>query len=197
VSFLDRLKRLSAVGGTNNMLGWLAKYGALLAVFLVFFIPIQMRLSSYTSEQSSLKKETESLKKIIESLLTPAEVKAVSENINQFESGLADVTKANQILDEVTRMADEHHMKMVQIYSDSPILVENGANQALEVGGKKLSVLPVSFRVETDYKNLANFLKALSDGSKWTMTVEALQLQRSSTDNESQQCDITLSYLTR
>ena len=114
-----------------------------------------------------------------------------------FESRLADLTKTNAILDEVSKVAEENHLKMVQIYSDSPILVKNDAGQELAVDGKKLSLLPVTFRVEADYKGLANFLKTLNDNAQWTYTVESIQIQTPSSEGESLQCDLSLSYIIR
>ncbi len=195
---LDRLKNFKvSMNRREGLWTWLVKYGIVLAVFLFFFVPIQVRLSGQLIQQGVLKNEIDGLKKLSQSLLSPKEALDASRRVERFESMLTDVTKANEILGEVTRMAEEHHMKMVQIYSDSPVLIDDGTGRALEVEGKKLSLLPLSFRVETGYKDLAGFLKGLSDGSKWIVTVETMELQRSSTENESLQCDMTLSYITR
>ena len=176
---------------------WLVKYGAVITVFLFFFLPISSRLSSNIAEHNSLKKQISDLKEITTNLLSPEEVARVKERVDRFEQRLADESKTNAILDQVTKIAEENHLKMIQIYSDSPVLVKNEQGQDLEVGGKKLNILPVTFRVEADYKSLANFLRAMSEQATWTYMVEGLQLQESSTEAGSLQCDVTLSYITR
>ncbi len=178
-------------------LTWIIRYGAVLAAFLFVFIPIQIRLSSSAIELNSLKKEIEGLKKIMGSLLSPSEIKKTTEELDRFESKIADVAMASQILDEVNRVAEEHHMKMVEINSDPPVNILDDAGKPLESRGRKLSILPISFRVETSYKDLANFLKQLSDGPKWIVTVESLNLQTSSAESENLQCDVLLSYIAR
>ena len=188
---------LSFMKGQKDLWAWIIKYGALLLVFLFFYVPIQSRLSSSTDENNALRKQTESLKKIMKSLLTPEEIAAVTARAQSFESNLGETTKASNIIDQITAMAETNHMKMIQIYPDSPVLVKNDEGKELEVGGKKLNILPVSFRVETDYENLGNFLKSLSDNSKWTYVVEALLLQKPDEASESLQCDMTISYITR
>ena len=195
---LERLKGLlSPMKGKMGSWTWFIRYAAVLVTFLFFFIPLQMRLSGVLLEKNALQKEIEDLKKITQSLLSPEEVKIVTARVEEFEGKLADVTKANEILGNVTRLAEEYHMKLVQIYPDSPLQAENENGQALEVAGRKVSILPVSFRVETGYKDLADFLKKLSDESRWAVTVESLELQRSSPESESLQCDVMLGYLVR
>ena len=137
------------------------------------------------------------MKKIMTSLLTPEEIELVRGRVDRFESRLADETKTSRILDQITQMCESNRLRLVQVYADSPILVKNEAGQELQVEGKKLNLLPVNFRVEADYKNLSNFLKTLSDESKWTFTVESLQVQRAASESESLQCDITLSFISR
>lgn len=198
MNLLGFLKRSGGGRGENKaLLVWVLRYGAVFSVFLFIFIPMQIRLSSSAIELNSHKKEIEGLKKIMENLLSPAEIKKIDENLNHFESKFADAAMASQIVDEVTRVAEEHHMKMVEINSDAPEPILDDTGKALEVDGRKISLLPVSFRVETEYKELANFIKALSDSPKWNMTVESLTLQRSSAESEKLQCDILLGYITR
>ncbi len=187
----------AGIGGKKALLGWVIRYGAVIAVFLFIFIPMQIRLSSSVIELNSLRKDTEGLRKIMGSLLLPDEVKKVDEGLSRFESKFADAAMTSQIVDEITRAAEEHHMKMVEINSDSPSPIVDDTGKQLEVEGRKLNFLPISFRVETDYKELSNFLKALSDGSKWNMTVESLTLQKSSAESEKLQCDILLGYIAR
>ena len=198
MKFADRIKiSFHSLGKNKDMLAWVLKYGIVLIVFLFFFLPIHGRLSNYQAERSSLRKQIDILKKIVSSLLTPEEIERVRSRVEQFESKLADETKTASILNQITTMCESNHLKLIQIYSDSPVLVKNDAGQELQVEGKKLNLLPVNFRVESDYKSLANFLHELSENSKWTFTVESLSLQRSAAEGESLQCDITLSFISR
>ena len=190
-------KKTAGAGQKKAVLSWTLRYGAVLGVFLFIFIPLQIRLSGSMLELNSLKKEMEGTKKMMGNLLTPAEVKKMRADLDNFESRITDASMAGKILDEVSRMAEAHHMKMVEINSDPPSHILDDTGKPLELAGKKLSVFPVSFRVETGYKDLAGFLKSLSEGSKWDMTVESLKLQRSSAETENLQCDVLLSYITQ
>ncbi len=190
--FLDTLAK------RKDVWNWVLRYGAVFTVFLFFFLPGQSRLSSYTAERDSLKKQISDLKQIMNTLLTPEEIERVKGRVDNFESKLADLTKTNAILDEVSKLAEENHLKMIQIYSDSPILVKDNTGKELEVSGKKLSLLPVNFRVQADYKSLGNFLKDMHSQAQWSFTVESLQLQTPEEDaGGSLQCDVTLSYIVR
>ena len=194
----DRLRLLAgSLGEQKGLWFWLAKYAVVFAVFLFFFLPIHGRLSNNSSELHSLRKGIEDLKKISVSLLSPEEVERIGGRVHGFESKLIDATKAAKLLDEITDLAEKNHFNVIQIYSDSPVLIKDLNGKELEVNGKKLSLLPVNFRIETDYKNLANFLKDLADTSSGTYTVESLHLQRTPAENEILQCDITLSYIAR
>jgi Tfp pilus assembly protein PilO len=186
-----------AMGKNRELWFWVLKYGGVLVAFLFFFIPVESRLSSYLVESGSLQREIDSIKQITATLLTPEEIERVKGRVDQFEAKLAGLTSASAILDDVTKIVEDSHLKMIQIYSDSPVLVKDEKGRELEAGGKKLSLLPVNFRVEADYKNLATFLKKLNDTSQWTFTVESFQLQTPSADGENLQCDITLSYIIR
>ena len=174
---------------------WVLKYIGLLTIFLFFYLPVQGRLASHLSETSSLKKQITDLKSIMANMLTPAEIEVVRERVDRFEAKLADETKATKILDQISEFAEKNHLKLIQIYSDSPVSVKNELGKELEVNGKKLYLLPVSFRVEADYKSFATFLKTLNDEAAWTYTVESFQMQKPSDDSESLQCDVTLSFV--
>ena len=176
---------------------WALKYGAVLTVFLVFFVPIQSRLSSYSAERGSLKGQIEDLKKITTSLLTPEEIQRVRDRVDSFEGGLGDETKTNGIIDHISQLAEKNHLQLIQIYPDSPILAKNAQGQELLVGGKKLQLLPVNFSVHSDFKGVGNFLKEMMDDASWSFTVESITLQPSQAEGEGLQCDLTLSFITR
>jgi Tfp pilus assembly protein PilO len=179
----------------KEILVWCFKYGAVFVVFLFFFIPVQSRLSSSHSEVSSMKKQIDDVKKITTSLLTPEEVERVRDRVDRFESKLADQSKMTAILDEITKLSEAHHLRMIQIYSDSPILVKNEEGREMEVGGKKLHLLPVTFRVEGDFKGLSAFLRDIREDSQWINTVESVSILASSGEGEALVCDVTLSYI--
>ncbi len=174
---------------------WVVKYIGVVSIFLFFYVPIQGRLSNHLSETSSMKKQIMDLKNIMASMLTPEEVAVVRGRVDLFETKLADESKAAKILDQISVFAEKNNLKLIQIYSDSPVSVKNEAGQELQVEGKRLFLLPVSFRVESDYKSIANFLKLLSDDSSWIFTIESLQILKPSVESESLQCDLTISYV--
>ena len=193
-----KLKHLWQSSPSNKRtLVWALKFLVLFVVFLIVFYPLQQQLSRVASTTKSLKIEIEGLKKISVNLLTPQEVLETEKRVKDFESKVKDASQASALLDAVTNEADKNHLNVIQIYSESPISVRDDHGKDVEFQGKKLLWLPVSFRVEADYKNLGNFLKTLSDDSKSNFVVESLQLQRSASQAENLQCDITLSFIAR
>ncbi len=174
---------------------WLIKYGALIIVFLLIYFPVQQRLSSYASNQNSLKGEIENLKKISEGFLNQKEIETMRERSKLFLDGLVDVGQAAVLINKISEQALKNHMNIIQIYSDSPVPIKNEKGEDLELAGKKLNLLPISFRVDTDYKNLGIFFYDLNQASKEVYMVESIRLQKSDPSSETLQCDITLSYI--
>jgi Tfp pilus assembly protein PilO len=186
---------LGAMQKEKEIAVWFLKYAAVFILFLFFFIPVQSRVSSHMSEVSSMKKQIGDLKQITTSLLTPEEIERVKGRVDRFESKLADPTKMPAILDEITKFVEVHHLRMIQIYSDSPVLVKNEQGKEMELNGKKLHRLPVTFRVEADLKSLAAFLRDVREDSQWINTAESVSIQASSGEGEALVGDITLSYI--
>jgi hypothetical protein len=174
---------------------WLIKYGALVLIFLLIYFPIQQRLSSYASNQNSLKGEIENLKKISEGFLNQKEIETMRERSRLFLDGLVDVGQATVLINKISEQALKNHLNIIQIYSDSPVPIKNDKGEDLELAGKKLNLLPISFRVDTDFKNLGAFFYDLNQASKEVYMVESIRLQKSDPSSETLQCDITLSYI--
>ena len=182
----------SMQGQKRSFVGFL-KFGGLLAVFLVFFIPAYREYGIVKSNMESLRGEIAALKKISTNLLTPEELKLTEERLTKFESRLVNSSQAGKLLDFISEEAEKSHFNVIQIYSDSPVTAKDELGKELEFKGKKLMLLLINFRVETDYKSLGNFLRAIKEGIQANAVVESLVLKKTSADSESLQCDITLS----
>ena len=189
----EKFKALFAFSGHKGSWLWLPKFGGLITIFLVFFIPAYRDSGLVTSNVESLRKEISDLKKISTSLLTPEELQETEQHVKDFESRLTETSKAGKLLDFISDAADKHHLNVVQIYSDSPVTAKSEAGKDLEFKGKKLMLLPINFRVETDYKTLGNFLKSIKDNLQANVVVESLILKKTSPQSETLQCDNTLS----
>ena len=187
---------LGSMGRRKELVLWSVKYGAVFLVFLFIQAPLQSRLASRVSELHSLKRQITDLKQISTNLLDPTEMEALRRRVDGFESRLADEAKASEIMDRISASAEKNHLKMIQIYPDSPAPVRSESGKDLQVAGKTLHALPVSFRVEADYKNLANFLKSLEDDLKWVFTVDSMLLKKASEEAGTVQSDLTLSFFT-
>jgi hypothetical protein len=187
------LKALASLSGQKKSFVGLMKFWAVLIVFLIFFIPAYRDYGIVKSNMDSLRGEIADLKKISINLLTPEEFKLTEERLAKFESRLADTPPPAKLLDFISEEADKNHFNVVQIYSDSPVTAKDDLGKELEFKGKKLMLLPINFRVETDYKSLGNFLRFIKENMKANAVVESLVLKKSSPDSESLQCDVTLS----
>jgi len=174
---------------------WVLKFGSLFAVFLMFFFPAVREHNSVELNTKLFRTQIVDIKKISTGFLTPNEFKQINNYVKEFESKLIDLTQASKRLDFISDQADKHHFNVIQVYSDRPIHAKNELGQDLEFKGKKLKRLPISFRVETDYKNFGNFLKSVMDNIQANVLVESLILKKTSSQAENLQCDITLSCL--
>ncbi len=174
---------------------WLMKYGALIIIFLLVYFPVQQRLSSYASNQNSLKNEIVNLKNISEGFLNQKEIETMRERSKVFLDGLVDTGQAAALINKISEQAVKNHLNIIQIYSDSPVPIKNDKSEDLELAGKKLNLLPVSFRVDADFKNLGTFFYDLNQTSKEVYMVESIRVQKSDPESETLQCDITLTYI--
>lgn len=198
MNILDRFKASAGRSETEKaFVVWLSKYAALFVVFLVVFLPVQRQLANYQSTQKQLKNQIAGLKQMSEGFLNKAEIEDIQHRQELFVAMLADPTKAAALIDQISDEAEKHHLKLIQIYSDSPISIKNAEGREMELEGKRLSYLPINFRTETDYKNLANFLYSLRENTIALHVVEALHIQKVSDEAATLQCDITLSYISK
>lgn len=174
---------------------WVIKYGVLVGIFLALFLPLQQRQANYSSSQRSLKNEMENLKKISEGFLNYKEIETMRSRSRYFLDGLVDTTKAASLIAKISEVATKNHVNIVQIYSDAQVPLKNDKGEDLALSGKKLNLLPVSFRADTDYKSLADFFFTLFESSKEIYMVEFIHLQKTDPQSDTLQCDITLSYI--
>lgn len=172
---------------------WALKFGVLFAIFLIFFVPVYKQYDVVTAKANALRDQIGNLKKISDNLLTPEELKETQQRLEDFESKLVNASDAGKLLDYISDEADKNHFNVIQIYADSPVTIKDATGKGLELKGKKMKVLPITFRVETDYKSLGNFLKAVKDEIKGNLVIETLSLKKTSPQLENLQCDITLS----
>lgn len=112
-----------------------------------------------------------------------------------FLDGLVDVGQATVLINKISEQALKNNLNIIQIYSDSQVPIKNEKGEDLVLAGKKLNLLPISFRVDTDFKNLGAFFYDLNQASKEVYMVESIRLQKSDPSSETLQCDITLSYI--
>ena len=181
----------------KEFLTWMFKFAAIIFVFFIFVFPAQRELNAVSTNLKLLKNQITDIKKISTNLLTPEELKEIESRLKEFESKLIDSSQASALLDFITDEADKNHFHVIQVYSDSPIVIKNETGKELESEGKKLLWLPINFRVETDFKSLGNFLKSLKDEAKGNFLLESLILEKTSTQAESLQCDIALSFVAK
>ncbi len=191
----DRFRHLTTffLARRNNIV-WTFKFAVLIVIFLIFFLPVQRDISVTAATINSLRSQTEDMKKISLNLLTPSELNDTEKRVNEFEDKLIDTAKVSALLDYISEEADKYHLNVIQIYSDSPVTIKDDSGEELELGGKKLMVLPVNFRVEADYKSVADFLKLLRDKVEGNFLVGSLTLKKISPQTENLQCDISLNF---
>lgn len=174
---------------------WVMKFGGVFLAALVLFIPVSRDMNITASNVSTMKDQIKALKDISINLLTPQELKDAEARVVDFRDRLIDLTQTSVLLDFITKEAEENHFHIVQLYSDSPIVMKDATGKDLEIDGKKLMWIPVSFRVETDFKSMGNFLKSLKDKARGNFVAESMVLTKSSPDSEAIQCDLTLGFV--
>ena len=193
---LERLKSLVAnSAGQKKSMFWALKFGVLLVVFLIAFFPVTQEFGKVSSHINTLKEQISSLKQISVNLLTPEELASTEKRLNEFEKKLMDSSRAAGLLDFISAETEKNHFSVIQIYSDNPSALKDDQGMEMTMRGKKLMLLPVNFRVETDFKNFGNFLKSMTDNAPTEFVVEAMSLKKTSPESESLQCDITVSFV--
>ena len=174
---------------------WTAKYVGVLAMFLIVFVPVYGRVSTRSTDVQTMESQLENMKKIGPSLLSQVDLKALSERVERFEAKLVDASRASELLDQISDEAEKNKFEVIQIYSDTPLPLKDAQEADVQIGAKKLSLLPVTFRVQTDAKSFANFLRSLEENSSGVFVVESLHLQKTSVETQTLQGDVTLSFI--
>ena len=193
---LGRLKLLvSNSASQKKSMIWALKFGGLLVVFLAFFFPVTREFGAAASNIASHKEQISSLKQMSINLLTPEELASTEKRLDEFETKLMESSRAASLLDFVSAEAEKNHFSVIQIYSDSPSTLKDDRGMEMTVRGKKLMLLPVNFRVETDFKSFGNFLKSMKDNTPAEFVVESMSLKKTSPESESLQCDMTVSFV--
>lgn len=197
MDLLAKMRRqLKLFGGRKDIWLWIAKYGAVFALFLTAFLPLYGQLSSASSGVASLRSQLEDMRKVGPGLMGPEETQTLRERAAAFEAGLTP-SRGSKLVDRISVEAEKHNFEIIQIYSDAPVPLKDAQGDDVGTDGVKLSLLPVNFRVQTDAKNFAEFLRALSAESAGPFVVESLHLQKPSPESPTLQCDVTLSYIVR
>ena len=193
---LENLKMvfLPGAGKKKNMI-WIIKFGVLLTIFLIFFLPVCRDSQTVSSKKAALQTQISDIKKMSVNLLKPEELAGVKARLKEFDSKLIDSSRAASLLDSISTEADKGHLKLIQIYSDNAYALKNDRGQELSMRGKKIMLLPVNFRVEADYKSFGNFLRSMRDSAPAEFVVESMDLKKASPESESLQCDVTVSFV--
>lgn len=176
---------------------WTLKFGIVLIIFLLFYVPVQREASILSSRSRSMREQIAALKKMSENLLTAKELEETTERLGRFETRLMELSQAGKLLDHISEEAQRNHVDLVQIYSDNASPIKDDSGVELEINGKKLMWLPVGFRAETDYKNFGNFMKSIEENAPADFVLVSLTVQRAPAPSANVQCDVTLSFIAK
>ena len=176
---------------------WGLRYAALFAVFLAFYLPLYLQLRKVASACEAKSKQVESVKKAGPQFLGPNEMTDLKKRADDFENGFADSSQVALLLSLISDHAIQNHLKVAKINSDDPVPVRDAQDQEMQIGGKKLSRIPIHLDFETDLKTFANFLHSLSVSSQYSLAVESFSLHKEEDPSlERAQCEMTLDFFT-
>jgi K+ transporter len=178
----------------NRMAVWGVQFACLFVGFLIFYLPAQAQYQNLSKVSAERSKEIEASKKSGLNLLEPKELEEAEKGVNDFESQLIDVSQASTMINLVSDEAAKHNFTIASINSENLAPVKNEAGIEIERNGKKLKQLAIHIQFETNLKNIAAFLRALSDSSKRLWVLESLSLEKTAPQSEDLKCEMTLSF---
>jgi Tfp pilus assembly protein PilO len=178
----------------NRTAVWGVQFACLLVGFLIFYLPAEAQYQNLSKISAERTREIEVAKKSGLNLLEPKELEAAAKNVKDFESQLIDVSQASTTINLVSDEAAKHNFTIANINSENLAPVRDEAAREIERDGKKLKRIPIHIQFQADLKNLAEFLKSLSDSSKRLWVLESLSIQKTSPQSGDLTCDMTLSF---
>lgn len=176
---------------------WVARLVILIAVFVGVLIPIQNRLTNAKKALVQRQHEIELAKKAGLNFLSAVELSQIQTRATSFESGYILLSQVTNVLDKISEEARKHHLRVIRIHSESPVPLVAADGSEIFVKEKRLSRLPIRIRLETTFRSLGDFLKALSQTSKQTFVVDEIILTPATEETKSEnnlRCDLALSY---
>lgn len=195
-SILDRLKTLwhDFQRHQNRSVVWGAKFGVILIIFFIIYLPAQGEYGSLSKSLGQRNKDIASAKQSGLNLLQPQELEEAAKNANNLESQFFDVAQASKAIDLVSDEAAKHNFTISNINSEALVPVNDEAGKEIERSGKKLKRIPVHIQFETNFKNIADFLRALTESSGHLWVLESLSIQKTAPQSEDLKCQMTLSF---
>ena len=173
---------------------WGLRYAALFSVFLASYLPFHLQLRKAASACEAKSKQVESVKKAGSQFLGPNEMTDLKKRADNFEKGFADSSQAALLLSLISDHAIQNHLKVAKINSDIPLPVQDVQSKEVQIGGKKLSRIPINLYFDADLRTLANFLHSFSESSEYSLVVESFSLRKDDPSLERIQCEMTLDF---
>lgn len=174
---------------------WAVRFAVLIGVFLALLFPMNARISKFSNDLKRRNHEIELAKQAGLNFLSVPELKQIQARASAFESGYILLSQVASVLDKISAQASAHHLRVIRIHSDSPVSLAGPDGGDVIVKGKKLSRLPIRIRLETNFRNLGEFLKSLSDDDKQAFVIDEMTLEPAPEAAENNlRCDLTISY---
>ena len=174
---------------------WLLRFVVLFTIFVALLIPAQARIKRFSSAVAQRQHEIEIAKGAGLNFLSSVELQQIQKQSASFENGYILLSQVTSVLDKISDEAHKHHLRVIRSHSDSPVPLVSLSGGDISVKGKKLSRLPIRIRLEANFRNLGDFMKALSENSKQSFVVDEIVIEPAIEPGENNlRCDLTLIY---
>jgi Tfp pilus assembly protein PilO len=181
-SDLDVKKILDVKNYPKDTLVWIALIVTWCVGAVFVYLPLEGKHLRLTRALVSKKQEIEMVKATGINLLTPIELARLQKDAVDFKSGFTKISEISKILNSISEEAKKNRLKVLSLNSETP---------EKEEGFERL---PITMRLEGNYRSFGNFLASLQRMSAKRFVVESFDLKKNSSQTGALDGHLTLSF---
>ncbi len=178
----------------GTLVFWGYSAAALAALFVLVFLPLKVRFHHASAALAARQTETNLIKASGISQLSDHELAELQRKAALFKSSFIKASQLAGALNHVSDQAEKNHLKVLDVNVDQMMPLKDESGEDFRINGVKYSRMPVHIHLETRYKALANFLRALEQVTSNIYVVDSFKLKLNSAKSDILDCQLTISF---